>query len=84
MKGRAMMSVVAATLATAAFATTIVDTFESDTDSWAGSYTVKYGSTAECNTTATPTTVAKTGSDNQVTIPIDFTDSNVFYYKVER
>lgn len=50
----------------------------------AGSYTVKYGSTADCNDIATPTTVAKTGSGNQVTIPLKFGSGNVLYYKVER
>lgn len=51
----------------------------------AGSYTVKYGSTAECTEIATPSGATKTGSGNQVTIPLnDFGSGNVLYYKVER
>ncbi len=51
----------------------------------AGSYTVKYGTTASCTETATITTATKTGSGNQVTIPLNFGESgNVLYYKVAR
>ena len=51
----------------------------------AGSYTIKYGTTASCTETATITTATKTGSGNQVTIPLNFGESgNVLYYKVTR
>ena len=50
----------------------------------AGSYTVKYGTTASCTETATITTATKTGSGNQVTIPLNFGSGNVLYYKVTR
>ena len=50
----------------------------------AGSYTVKYGATASCTETATNTTATKTGSGNQVTIPLNFESGNVLYYKVAR
>ncbi len=50
----------------------------------AGSYTVKYGTTASCTKTATITTATKTGSGNQVTIPLNFESGNVLYYKVAR
>ena len=50
----------------------------------AGSYTVKYGTTASCTETATNTTATKTGSGNQVTIPLNFESGNVLYYKVTR
>ena len=51
----------------------------------AGSYTVKYGTAASCTETATITTATKTGSGNQVTIPLNFGESgNVLYYKVTR
>ena len=50
----------------------------------ADSYTVKYGATASCTETATNTTATKTGSGNQVTIPLNFESGNVLYYKVTR
>ncbi len=50
----------------------------------AGSYTVKYGTTASCTETAAITTATKTGSGNQVTIPLNFESGNVLYYKVAR
>ena len=50
----------------------------------ASSYTVKYGATASCTETATITTATKTGSGNQVTIPLNFGSGNVLYYKVAR
>ncbi len=50
----------------------------------AGSYTIKYGTTASCTETATITTATKTGSGNQVTIPLNFGSGNVLYYKVTR
>ena len=50
----------------------------------ADSYTIKYGTTASCNETATNTTATKTGSGNQVTIPLNFGSGNVLYYKVTR
>ena len=51
----------------------------------AGSYTIKYGTTASCTETAAITTATKTGSGNQVTIPLNFGESgNVLYYKVTR
>ncbi len=51
----------------------------------ADSYTIKYGATASCTKTAAITTATKTGSGNQVTIPLNFGESgNVLYYKVTR
>ncbi len=50
----------------------------------AGSYTIKYGTTASCTETAAITTATKTGSGNQVTIPLNFNSDNVLYYKVTR
>ena len=51
----------------------------------AGSYTVKYGATPECANKANIATATKTGSGNQVTIPLNFGESgNVLYYKVTR
>ena len=50
----------------------------------AGTYTVKYGTTASCTETAIITTATKTGSGNQVTIPLNFESGNVLYYKVTR
>jgi len=50
----------------------------------AGSYTVKYGATPECANKANIATATKTGSGNQVTIPLDFESGNVLYYKVTR
>ena len=50
----------------------------------AGSYTVKYGTTAECLHTATGT-ATKEGGNNKVTLAIpDFGGGNVLYYKVSR
>ena len=50
----------------------------------AGSYTVKYGATPECANKANIATATKTGSGNQVTIPLNFGSGNVLYYKVTR
>lgn len=50
----------------------------------AGSYTVKYGATPECANKANIATATKTGSGNQVTIPLNFESGNVLYYKVAR
>ena len=50
----------------------------------AGSYTVKYGATPECAKEANNATATKTGSGNQVTIPLNFESDNVLYYKVTR
>ena len=50
----------------------------------AGSYTVKYGATPECANKANIATATKTGSGNQVTIPLNFESGNVLYYKVTR
>ena len=50
----------------------------------ADSYTVKYGATPECDNKANIATVTKTGSGNQVTIPLNFESGNVLYYKVTR
>ena len=50
----------------------------------AGSYTVKYGATPECDNEANNATATKTGSGNQVTIPLNFESGNVLYYKVTR
>ena len=50
----------------------------------AGSYTVKYGATPECANEANIATASKTGSGNQVTIPLNFESGNVLYYKVTR
>ncbi len=50
----------------------------------AGSYTVKYGATPECANEAKIATATKTGSGNQVTIPLNFGSGNVLYYKVTR
>ena len=50
----------------------------------AGSYTVKYGATPECADKANIATATKTGSGNQVTIPLNFEIGNVLYYKVTR
>ena len=50
----------------------------------AGSYTVKYGATPECANEANNATATKTGSGNQVTIPLNFESDNVLYYKVTR
>ena len=50
----------------------------------AGSYTVKYGATPECANGANIATATKTGSGNQVTIPLNFESGNVLYYKVTR
>lgn len=50
----------------------------------AGSYTVKYGATPECANEANIATATKTGSGNQVTIPLNFGTGNVLYYKVTR
>jgi len=50
----------------------------------ADSYTVKYGATPECDNEANNATAMKTGSGNQVTIPLNFGSGNVLYYKVTR
>jgi len=50
----------------------------------AGSYTVKYGATPECAKEVDIATATKTGSGNQVTIPLNFGTGNVLYYKVTR
>ncbi len=50
----------------------------------ADSYTVKYGATPECANEANNATATKTGSGNQVTIPLNFESGNVLYYKVAR
>ncbi len=50
----------------------------------ADSYTVKYGATPECDNEANNATATKTGSGNQVTIPLNFGSGNVLYYKVTR
>ncbi len=50
----------------------------------AGSYTVKYGATPGCANEANIATATKTGSGNQVTIPLNFESGNVLYYKVTR
>ena len=50
----------------------------------ADSYTVKYGATPECANGAKIATATKTGSGNQVTIPLNFESGNVLYYKVTR
>ena len=50
----------------------------------ADSYTVKYGATPECDNEANNATATKTGSGNQVTIPLNFESGNVLYYKVAR
>lgn len=50
----------------------------------ADSYTIKYGTTASCTQTAAIATATKTGSGNQVTIPLNFGSDNVLYYKVTR
>ena len=50
----------------------------------AGSYTVKYGATPECANKANIATATKTGSGNQVTIPLNFGSGNMLYYKVTR
>lgn len=47
----------------------------------AGSYTVKYGTTAACETTVNATADGRTLT---VTLPEDFGDGNVLYYKVIR
>ncbi len=50
----------------------------------AGTYTVKYGATSECADEVNIATATKTGSGNQVTIPLNFESGNVLYYKVTR
>ena len=50
----------------------------------ADSYTVKYGATPECDNEANNATATKTGSGNQVTIPLNFESGSVLYYKVTR
>ena len=50
----------------------------------AGSYTIKYGATPECANGANIAAATKTGSGNQVTIPLNFESGNVLYYKVTR